>query len=140
MAAKKPAVGDGYSEFGASGLKQYAGYVREEWLPQLIGRKGILVLKEMRDNDPIIGAIFFAIEMLLRGVPFHIKAADSTSDSEEAADFVESCLGDMEQSWAGLLSEILTFLLFGYAVHETVYKLRKGESKDPKFNSKYTDG
>ena len=30
----------GFTEFGANGLRQYSGYVREEWLPQLIGRKG----------------------------------------------------------------------------------------------------
>lgn len=140
MAAKKPAVGDGFTEFGASGLKQYSGYVREEWLPQLIGRKGLLVLKEMRDNDPIIGAVFFAIEMLLRGVSFHVEGADATTDNQAAADFVESCLGDMEQSWSGLLAEILSFLLYGWDVHETVYKMRRGKSTNPRFNSKYDDG
>lgn len=142
MAAKKqPAVADGFLEYGAPGLKQYSGYVREEWMPQLIGRKGILTLKEMRDNHPIIGAIFFAIEMLLRGVSYTVEAEDpENADDIAAADFVESCIGDMEQSWPGLIAEILTFLLFGFAVHEIVYKVRRGESKDPRFNSKYDDG
>jgi hypothetical protein len=143
MAAKKksvPASEGGYTEFGASGLKQYSGYVREEWLPSLIGRKGLLVIKEMRDNDPIVGAIFFAIEMLLRGVNFTVEGADTKAENQQAADFVESCLGDMEQSWSGLLAEILNFLVYGFAVHETVYKLRRGDSEDPKYNSKYNDG
>lgn len=131
---------DSYVEFGANGLKQYSGYVREEWLPQLIGRKGLLVLREMRDNDPIIGAIFFAVEMLLRGVSFHVEGSSSSADDQAAADFVESCLGDMEQSWSGFLAEVMPFLLYGWDVHEIVYKIRKGRSTDLKFNSKYTDG
>jgi hypothetical protein len=117
---------DAYTEFGANGLKQYSGYVREEWLPQLIGRKGLLVLREMRDNDPIIGAIFFAVEMMLRGVNFHVEGASTSSDDQAAADFVESCLGDMEQSWSGFLAEVMPFLLYGWDVHEIVYKIRKG--------------
>jgi hypothetical protein len=136
----KPSIGDGFTEFGANGLKQYSGYVREEWLPQLIGRKGLLVLREMRDNDAIIGAIFFAIEMLLRGVAFHVEGASESPEDQAAADFIESCIGDMEQSWSGLLAEIMPFLLYGWDVHEIVYKLRKGHTNDLKTNSKYDDG
>lgn len=133
-------VDQAYSEFGATGLKQYSGYVREEWLRDLVGRRGLLMYREMRDNDPIIGAMFFAVEMLLRGVSFHVEATSQDSDSQAAADFVESCLGDTETSWAGFLAEVMPFLQFGWDVHEIVYKIRKGDSPDPKFNSKYDDG
>lgn len=133
-------AGDGYTEFGATGLKQYSGYVREEWLPQLVGRKGLLVLREMRDNDPIIGAVFYAIEMMVRGVNFHVEGASSSAEDQAAADFIESCLGDMEQSWSGFLAEVMPFLLYGWDVHEIVYKQRKGRTNDLKTNSKYDDG
>ena len=132
------ASGNNYSEFGATGLKQYSGYVREEWLRDLIGRRGLLMYREMRDNDPIVGAIFFALEMLLRGVSFHVEAGDNGSN--DAANFVESCLGDMEGSWAGFLAEVLQFLLYGWDVHELVYKIRKGRSNNPVYDSKYNDG
>lgn len=139
-----PLDNGGYSliqEAGASGLKQYSGYVREEWLATLIGRKGMLVYREMRDNDPIIGAIFFAIEMLIRGVAFHVEGGDSSPRNQAAADFVESCLTDMEQSWASFLAEIMPFLLYGWDVHEIVYKVRQGYNpKDLSKNSKYDDG
>jgi hypothetical protein len=128
----------GYTQFGATGLKQYSGYVREEWLKDLIGRRGLLMYREMRDNDPIIGAIFFAIEMLLRGVSFHVEAGDQ--QSQDAADFIESCLGDMEESWPSFLAEVMSFLLYGWDVHEIVYKVRQGKNKNPKFDSKYDDG
>lgn len=146
MAAAKSApdpnsVFGGMTEFGASGLRQFSGYVREEWLRDLQGWRGIRMIREMRDNDPIIGAVFFAIEMLLRGVPFRIEPADKTNaDDVEAAAFVNSCMSDMEQSWPEFMAQALTFLQYGFSVHEIVYKFRKGKSKDPKKNSQYDDG
>lgn len=130
-----------YQEAGATGLKQYSGYVREEWEPQLLGRKGMLVYREMYDNDPIINAIFFAITMLIRGVSFHVEGGDSTGVNQKAADFVESCLGDMEETWASFLAELMPFLLYGWDVHEKVFKRRSGYNpKDKSKNSKYDDG
>lgn len=129
-----------FNEFGASGLRQFSGYVREEWLRDLIGWRGIRILREMRDNDAIIGAFFFAIEMLLRGVTFHVEGVTKSSEDQAAADFVNSCLFDMEQTWSDILSEVLTFLWFGWDVHEIVYKVRGGQTDDPSTNSQYDDG
>lgn len=135
-------AGNAFAEVGASGLRQFSGYVREEWLRALIGRKGMLTLREMRDNDPIISAALFAIEMLLRGVPFRVEPDDKDNDDDvKAADFVQSCFTDMEHSWADLIADVLSFLQYGWGVYETVYKFRRGSHPDdPKQNSKYDDG
>lgn len=34
----------------------------------------------------------------------------------------------------------MSFLTFGWSFHEIVYKRRAGNSRDPRLNSKYTDG
>ena len=34
----------------------------------------------------------------------------------------------------------LSFLTYGWSAHEIVYKRRAGKSKDPRLNSKYSDG
>lgn len=127
-------------EFGATGLRQFSGYVREEWLRQLVGWRGLRVFREMRDNDPIIGAMFFAIEMLLRGVTFTVKPVSNSPEDIEASDFVNSCLADMENSWPEFISEALTFLQYGWDVHEIVYKFRRGNTGNPTTNSRYDDG
>lgn len=130
-----------FVEMGASGLRQYGGVVREEWLRDLQGWRGIRVFKEMRDNDPIIGGIFLAIELVLRNISFRIEPADkNVRDDVEAAAFVNSCMTDMDQAWPDLIGEVLTFLQYGFAIHETVYKVRGGRSRDPKRNSIYDDG
>lgn len=130
-----------FTQFGATGLRNFAGYVREEWEQDLIGRKGMLKIREMADNDTVIAAILFAIEMLLRGVPFHMEPADATNpDDIDAANFVQSCLADMEIDFASLIAEQLSFLKYGYCVHELVYKFRRGDDPDPRYNSQYDDG
>ena len=60
---------------GSTGLKQFAGLVDEEWLYKLKGSLGVRVYTEMRDNDPIIGAIIYAIEALAKQADWRIEPA-----------------------------------------------------------------
>ena len=94
----------------------------------------------MADNDSTIGAILYAIEMLMRQCEFHIQPASLDKADVEAAEFVESCLDDMERTWADTLSEILSFLTFGWSYHEIVYKRRSGKTSNPMTRSKFSDG
>ena len=59
-------AGNAFIELGRSGLARWGGWIYEEFLRELRGRKGVEIYKEMLDNDDIIGAILFAIEMLMR--------------------------------------------------------------------------
>lgn len=112
----------------------------EEFLPELRGVKGVQAYTEMADNDATIGAILFAIEMLMRQCPFHVEPAGNSAKDKEAAEFIESCMDDMERTWADTLSEILSFLTYGWSYHEIVYKRRVGKTNDPRSNSKHDDG
>lgn len=100
----------------------------------------------MADNDAICGAVLFAIERLILGIdwrvdPYHDPDKEPTPDDEKRATFVESCLHDMSESWESTLSGILTFLPYGWAFCETVYKKRVGPDEDTgERRSKYTDG
>lgn len=112
----------------------------EEFLPELRGIRGVEAFQEMADNDATVGAILFAIEMLMRQCEFHVEPAGDTEKDKEAAEFVESCMDDMDRTWADTLSEILSFLTYGWSYHEIVYKRRIGKTKSPVTNSKYDDG
>ncbi len=127
-------------ELGSTGLSRFGGYVDEEWLTDLKGTKAIKVYKEMRDNDPVIGAILFAIRMLCRQVSWSVDPAGSTNEDLEAAAFLESCLYDMSDSWEDTLGAILEMLPFGWSYHEIVYKRRLGDSQDPTKRSRFNDG
>lgn len=131
-----------FNEIGRTGLKRYtmAGGIYEEFLTELRGSKGVEVYKEMSENDDVIGAILFAIEMMMRQVYFTIEPGGDSKKDEEAAEFVQQCLDDMQVTWSDTLSDILTFLQYGWSYHEIVYKVRRGNNKDRRLHSKYDDG
>lgn len=135
------------NELGSTGLRRSGGTVYEEFLSSLRGIRGARVYREMADNDPTIGSMLFAIEKVVtrlewRVDPYNDNSADGdvSPEDKEVAAFVESCLHDMSDSWDQTLSQILSMLIFGYSYHEIVYKIRGGDSKDPKRKSKFDDG
>jgi hypothetical protein len=130
-----------FAEIGATGLKRAAGFLDEEFLPALRGRKGVEVYREMSQNDPTVSAMLFTIDRLLRNVDWNVQPAGKTTADEAAAKFVESCMDDMSQSWGDFVSEALSCVTYGWSWHEVVWKRRVSPwEADPRKRSKYTDG
>lgn len=136
-----------YKTLGSSGLRQYGGWVREEFLPALAGRQAQRVYREMQDNSPTVGAILFAILQTMREVTFRVEPPDSSPESAAAVEFVESCMEDMTTPWPDFVSESLSMLPYGFAPHEIVYKRRNGKQntdanlQTPRaYSSRYDDG
>ncbi len=127
-------------EIGRTGLPYSLGHIREEFLLDLQGEKGVRIYREMRDNDPIVGAVFFAIEMLIRGVTWRVDKGGDSQEDEKAANLVETSMADMSMSFSDVLTEALSMLAFGWSYHEIVYKYRRGDSQDPTQKSKFNDG
>ena len=123
-----------------SGVHGHGSIFMEEFLPELQGVRGVQAYTEMMDNDSTVGGVWFAIEMLIRKTDFHIEPGGDSAKDKEAAEFVESCLNDMERTWAETLSEILSFLPFGWSFHEICYKRRMGKTNHRLTKSKYNDG
>lgn len=133
-------MGNSLKELGRLGQKRYGGFFYEEFLRELQGKKGMAVYQEMSENDDTIGAILFSIEMLIRQASWDVQPGGTTPADEEARDFVLSCMDDMSDTWSDTISEILSFLTYGWSAHEIVYKRRCGKRSDPQLRSKYTDG
>ena len=127
-------------EIGRIGQNRWDGVFFEEFLPELHGLKGIKVYREMERNDDTVGAILFAIKMLIRHALWSVEPGGSSAKDREAAEFVESCIGDMQVTWTDTISEILSFLPYGWSFHEIVYKRRLGKSRNRSTSSQYSDG
>ncbi len=130
----------GSKEIGRIGQRRYGGIIYEEFLHELRGRKGVEAYREMSENDDVAGAILFSIEMLVRQCNWNVEPGGGTAKDKEAAEFVESCMNDMQDTWIDTISEILSFLTYGWSYHEIVYKRRMGNTKDSRTKSKYNDG
>ncbi len=127
---------DPLEEYGRSGLRHWGGFLFEEWLQQLQqDRRAAEVMREMVDQDPIIGGIDYAIQGLIRRVSWWCEPADSPE-----AELLWGMLNDMKDSWADTLGSFCSFLRYGYDIEETCYKKRSGYQRDPTTSSKFMDG
>lgn len=145
LAKARPKSYANFGEIGQSGLNHWGGEIREEYLRELRGKEGRKIIREMMDNNAIIGAILFAVSMLIRQAKPHVKppaveGKTAPSEPDETTKFIQSCFHDMSETWEDTASEILTMLPYGWAWLETVYKKRNGPNRDPSQNSRFTDG
>ena len=127
-------------EIGRIGQRRYGGFFHEEFLKELQGKRGIEVYREMSENDDVVGSILFAIEMLIRQCRWSVEPGGVGKKDKEAAEFIETCMHDMQDTWVDTVSEIISFITYGWSYHEIVYKRRSGNRKDPRLKSKYSDG
>lgn len=149
-AVSKGTPGPAFNQYGQTGLNRDTWYVNEEFLNDLRGVSGIRVYKEMRENDPVIGATFFAIEMFLRRVPWFVDAASDSDKAKENATFLEECRNDMSITWPDFISEVMSMMQYGWSWFEELYKYRNGPEPEPQTRddgseylpppSKYEDG
>ena len=119
------------AELGSSGLRQQGGQLNEEWDPRLHGERGVRAYREMSESDPTVGAVLFAIEMLIRQAHWGVDPASSDERDVENAAFLESCMNDLDKPWESFISEVLTMLVYGWSVHEVAMKVRRGPDARP---------
>lgn len=114
-----------YRELGETGVPRSAGNIMAAPLQQLQGRQGIEVYGEMYYLDPIVGAIHFALEQVVKQASWDAEAASDKPKDVKAKKFLQECKKDMRPGWTSTVSDALTMLPFGFAPMEIVYKVRK---------------
>lgn len=128
-----------FQELGATGLKIQSGIIDEEFLPALRALSNRVEVFRQMKNDGVVGAVLFAIKTLIRGVDWVVKPATSEPADIPAAEHVKSCLYDMRESWDTVVDQILSFLAYGFSVHELVYKRRRGRNQKGSLASAHDD-
>lgn len=130
----------GTIELGDTGTRRYSGYSLEEFIPELQSKNGAEIYDEMRKNDSTINGILTIMNQLFYNVRWEFVTKGTDNDSEKKKRIIETIFSDMEKPFSQVLSDVLTFLPFGYSLLEIVWKKRNGKNKDSRFNSKFNDG
>jgi len=135
-----------FQEMGTSTSSRWGGMTRDEGLRELRGETGRRKYQEMRRNNAVINAIFFAIETYLRGVAFYAESVSDSPEDRGAGEFLDQALHDMSFSFDDEMLFILVMMEQGFSALEIVYKLRRGRNpgryggiKNPA-QSQYDDG
>lgn len=126
---------------GVEGAKISSGFVHDEFLIKLVGERGRRVYREMRDNDSVVSAILFAVEMLLRAVDWTVSCDSEDDGAAEGVEFLEGVIDDMSHTWDDFIGNVTSMLTFGWQYSEVVYKRRLGpDQRDPRRRSRFSDG
>lgn len=126
------------SELSTIGLKVNSGYIVEEMYSDLRWPQSKTTFNKMW-YDPSIAAANQTIKSFVRNAEYNVTVENQTPSEEqkEQINFIKSCMGDMEQSFNDVINEALSFLKYGYSVHEKVFKYRDSRGK---YKSRFTDG
>jgi hypothetical protein len=111
-----------FQELGvASDFNPSYGLRQDDFITELRGTQGVKKYREMRENDPIIGAVMMAIEMMLRSVTWRVEGG-----TEKGREYVESEIyGMADRTWEEFISDVLSFLPYGFSLFEIVMKRRE---------------
>lgn len=132
------------TEYGTTGSYDRSGFFDEEKvINDLRWPACIDKFKEM-ETDALIGGILFAFNQFIRSSEWKVKSykgPNRPADAEDQANFLEECLNDLDKPWDDVITDVLSFLPFGFSVHEIVYKKRLGPTNSNKrYRSKFSDG
>lgn len=134
---------DPFGEMGYSGLRAFSGRIDDSTLRHLRGFRRAERLRTMAETDDIVGGILLAYETLGKSAPWRVEQGES---EPLQADFLTSCIDDMNRDWSDILSGAFTFLVYGFSPHELVYKRRNGMTPGTRADgsrrapSKFDDG
>lgn len=107
--------------FGVTGLKHRHGSIHQEFLSDLRGAQGRKIYAEMRDNDPTIGALLNAIELMVRAVPWRFEPSPNDITGHYVA-WTRQQWQSLTTGWSEILADMTQAFVFGFSVYEPVYR------------------
>src|SRR6185503_475971 len=124
-AAKRDKPAPQLPELGVPGEHFFRGFLKtDEYVPELIGLKGLETFEKMRRSDGMIAATLRALKLPILAAKCEvIPASDDPLDIEIAKRFEWNLFEGMSVSWQEHLRQILTYLDFGQQVSEIVWTI-----------------
>lgn len=132
------------ADLGEVGDSGFDGLMSElsgiDRLPALRGDQWYRTIREMTEQDATLGAILFAVEMMMRSAEWFSEPADDSDEAKAWSLFQTQAFDDMADPWSNTLADATSFLAYGYSLFELVYKQRLGITDDAATTSRYDDG
>lgn len=113
---------------GVGGFRQSAGYVFDEFLPDLRGIRGRKKYREMADSDPIIGAMIYGITSIIRAASWTAQSAEADSAGFYSK-WLETTFFNMpKMTWDNVIEDALSMMIYGFSIQEIVICKKEDET------------
>lgn len=117
-------------EIGQTGLRYTKNnLVDDEISPEVRWPQSLNTFDKMK-SDPLISGSLMMIKQYIRKVDWDVEPFGGVNADDEAkqkADLIRDALFmQMNRSWDQVVTDILSFLEYGFSFHEPTYKIHKG--------------
>ena len=122
-------------ELGRLGLSTIGGITNEELKRELNWPTSIKTFKTMHYHGTINSAITLFDNIIGKATWSVVPPKDATEEEKKQCKAVETMMHDMEGTWSEFIRDVLSMNIYGFSVHEKVYRRRLTTN-----GSKYNDG
>ena len=123
------------SELGRLGISTIGGITNEEIKRELNWPTSIKTYKTMNYHGTINSAMTLFDNIIGKATWNVIPPKDATEEEKKQCQAIETMKDDMEGTWAEFIRDVLSMNIYGFSVHEKVYRRRLISN-----GSKYNDG
>jgi hypothetical protein len=116
------------SEIGYSGLNIFNGVSNEELKHELNWPRSALTYKEMSYHSAVNSCLTLYDNLISKVVWRVVPPKDATEAEKAETAFIQSCISDMEHSFRDFVKDALSSNIYGFSVHEKVFRKRNKNS------------
>lgn len=123
------------SEMGNLGLSVFGGVTNSELRQELNFPRSIITYKTMAAHSSINSALTLFDNIIGKAKWNMVPPKDASEEEKQQCKYIEEMMHDMEGTWPEFIRDVLSMNMFGFSVHEKVYRKRLKAN-----GSKYDDG
>ena len=135
MAARKKAIEKAVSpldqperfrlgEMGSLGLRTFSGVTQDELKAELNWPRSINTFRDMSYHSAVNAPLTLFENIISKATWTYKPPADATEEEKEQAKIINQMMQDMEQPWSEFIRDVLSSNVFGFSVHEKVFRKR----------------
>jgi len=123
------------AEIGYIGSNMFDGVSKDELKSELNFPTSIKTYKQMSYHGTINAALTL-YEALICKADWVVRPPENATEEEKnQTAFIKECMSDMDHTWTEFVKDALSMNIFGFSVHEKVYRKRLLSN-----GSKFNDG
>ena len=111
-------------ELGALGLKVYSGVTQDELKRELNWPNSINTYREMSYHSAVNAPLTLFENIISKATWTYKPPENPTEEEKNQAKIINQMMTDMEQPWSEFIRDVLSSNVFGFSVHEKVYRKR----------------
>lgn len=111
-------------ELGSLGLRVYSGVTQDELKRELNWPNSINTFREMSYHSAVNAPLTLFENIISKATWVYKPPENPTEEEKNQAKIINQMMTDMEQPWSEFIRDVLSSNVFGFSVHEKVYRKR----------------